>query len=118
MIPDDSDLDLNKHLDIVESTIIRRALELAKGNQSAAAELLNIQRTTLIGKIKRIDAEKTEKVRELEKQLDSMAQLYQWHERQMSQLEMMMKKTEAEIDKEQSAAVTSDLRQADNKMVA
>ena len=48
-------VDLQRYLHDVEREIIRRALERADGNKQKAARLLNIKRTTLIEKAKRLE---------------------------------------------------------------
>jgi two-component system response regulator AtoC len=49
-------LDLKAELDRVETSIIQRALKATGGNQKRAAELLKVNRTTLIEKLRRIQA--------------------------------------------------------------
>ena len=48
-------VDLQRYLHDVEREIIRRSLERADGNKQKAARLLNIKRTTLIEKAKRLE---------------------------------------------------------------
>jgi len=52
--PDDG-LDLEKYMEGVELTLIRRSLERTQGNKVQAARLLNLKRTTLIEKLKRLE---------------------------------------------------------------
>ena len=54
VLPEDG-VDLQRYLHDVEREIIRRALERADGNKQKAARLLNIKRTTLIEKAKRLE---------------------------------------------------------------
>jgi len=44
-------LDLNKSLEELEISLIKKALEVTDGNKSKAATLLNIPRTTLHSKL-------------------------------------------------------------------
>jgi DNA-binding NtrC family response regulator len=52
--PDDG-LDLEKYIEDVELTLIKRSLERTQGNKVQAARLLNLKRTTLIEKLKRLE---------------------------------------------------------------
>jgi DNA-binding NtrC family response regulator len=52
--PDDG-LDLERYMEGVELTLIRRSLERTQGNKLQAARLLNLKRTTLIEKLKRLE---------------------------------------------------------------
>jgi two-component system response regulator AtoC len=52
--PEDG-LDLEKYIEGVELTLIRRSLERTQGNKVRAARLLNLKRTTLIEKLKRLE---------------------------------------------------------------
>ena len=52
--PDDG-LDLERYIEGVELTLIRRSLERTQGNKRQAAKLLNLKRTTLIEKLKRLE---------------------------------------------------------------
>jgi DNA-binding NtrC family response regulator len=52
--PDDG-LDFEKYIEGVELALIRRSLERTQGNKRQAAKLLNLKRTTLIEKLKRLD---------------------------------------------------------------
>ena len=47
-------LDLQRRLQEVERAIIRQALEQSGGNKHQAAQLLNVKRTTLVEKVKRL----------------------------------------------------------------
>ena len=51
---DDGDFDLDQHLAAIERTYVRAARDLAGGNLSRAAKLLNVNRTTLYSKIERL----------------------------------------------------------------
>jgi DNA-binding NtrC family response regulator len=51
--PDDG-VDFEKYIDAVELALIRRSLERTRGNKRQAAKLLNLKRTTLIEKLKRL----------------------------------------------------------------
>jgi transcriptional regulator with PAS, ATPase and Fis domain len=50
----DGGIDLQRRLHDVEREIIRRALEQTGGNKHRAALMLNIKRTTLVEKAKRL----------------------------------------------------------------
>ena len=52
--PDDG-LDFDKYIEAVELSLIRRSLERTQGNKRQAAKLLNLKRTTLIEKLKRLE---------------------------------------------------------------
>ena len=54
--PDDG-VDLELHVRSVELALIKRALERTKGNKQQAAGLLKVKRTTLIEKLKRLEAD-------------------------------------------------------------
>ncbi len=51
----DGGLDLQLRLQEVERAIIRQALEQSGGNKHQAAQLLNVKRTTLVEKVKRLE---------------------------------------------------------------
>ena len=51
----DEGLDLERYIEGVELTLIRRSLERTQGNKVQAARLLNLKRTTLIEKLKRLE---------------------------------------------------------------
>ena len=51
--PDDG-VDFESYIDGVELALIRRSLERTRGNKRQAAKLLNLKRTTLIEKLKRL----------------------------------------------------------------
>jgi len=53
--PDDG-LDFASYIEGVELSLIRRSLERTQGNKKQAAKLLNLKRTTLIEKLKRLEA--------------------------------------------------------------
>ena len=48
-------LDLERYMEGVELTLIKRSLERTSGNKVRAARLLNLKRTTLIEKLKRLE---------------------------------------------------------------
>jgi DNA-binding NtrC family response regulator len=48
-------LDFARYVEAVELSLIRRSLERTQGNKRQAARLLNLKRTTLIEKLKRLD---------------------------------------------------------------
>ena len=52
--PDDG-LDFDKYIEAVELSLIKRSLERTQGNKRQAAKLLNLKRTTLIEKLKRLE---------------------------------------------------------------
>ncbi len=52
-LPDEG-LDLALYLEHIERELIRRSLERTEGNNQKAAQLLNVKRTTLIEKVKRL----------------------------------------------------------------
>jgi len=52
--PDDG-LDFESYIESVELSLIRRSLERTRGNKRQAAKLLNLKRTTLIEKLKRLE---------------------------------------------------------------
>ena len=52
--PDDG-LDFARYIEGVELSLIRRSLERTRGNKRQAAKLLNLKRTTLIEKLKRLE---------------------------------------------------------------
>jgi DNA-binding NtrC family response regulator len=51
--PDDG-VDFERYIEAVELSLIRRSLERTQGNKRQAAKLLNLKRTTLIEKLKRL----------------------------------------------------------------
>src|SRR3954471_2197195 len=51
----DEGLDLARHIDGIELALIRRSLRRTHGNKRQAAKLLNLKRTTLIEKLKRLE---------------------------------------------------------------
>jgi transcriptional regulator with PAS, ATPase and Fis domain len=53
--PDDG-LDFERYIEGIELSLIRRSLERTQGNKRQAAKLLNLKRTTLIEKLKRLEA--------------------------------------------------------------
>jgi DNA-binding NtrC family response regulator len=52
--PDDG-LDFERYIESIELSLIRRSLERTQGNKRQAAKLLNLKRTTLIEKLKRLE---------------------------------------------------------------
>jgi DNA-binding NtrC family response regulator len=54
--PEDG-IDLPAYLSSIERDLIQRSLERTRGNRNKAAELLRIKRTTLVEKLKRLEAE-------------------------------------------------------------
>jgi DNA-binding NtrC family response regulator len=52
--PDDG-LDFERYIEGVELSLIRRSLERTQGNKRQAAKLINLKRTTLIEKLKRLE---------------------------------------------------------------
>jgi DNA-binding NtrC family response regulator len=48
-------LDFDRYIEAVELSLIRRSLEKTQGNKRQAAKLLNLKRTTLIEKLKRLE---------------------------------------------------------------
>src|SRR6476661_964938 len=55
LFPDDG-LDFERYIEGVELSLIRRSLERTQGNKRQAAKLLHLKRTTLIEKLKRLEA--------------------------------------------------------------
>jgi transcriptional regulator with PAS, ATPase and Fis domain len=51
----DAGLDFESYIEGVELSLIRRSLERTQGNKRQAAKLLNLKRTTLIEKLKRLE---------------------------------------------------------------
>jgi transcriptional regulator with PAS, ATPase and Fis domain len=51
----DEGMDLERYIEGVELTLIKRSLERTQGNKVQAARLLNLKRTTLIEKLKRLE---------------------------------------------------------------
>jgi len=56
----DEGLDLERYIEGVELTLIKRSLERTQGNKVQAARLLNLKRTTLIEKLKRLERARPE----------------------------------------------------------
>ena len=52
-LPDDG-IDLEAFVDSIERELIERSLERTGGNKGQAARLLNLKRTTLVEKLKRL----------------------------------------------------------------
>jgi two-component system, NtrC family, response regulator AtoC len=55
-LPEDG-IDFERYIEGVELSLIRRSLERTRGNKRQAARLLNLKRTTLIEKLKRLEAQ-------------------------------------------------------------
>jgi DNA-binding NtrC family response regulator len=55
----DEGLDFDRYIEGVELSLIRRSLERTNGNKRQAAKLLNLKRTTLIEKLKRLEPRAT-----------------------------------------------------------
>ena len=55
-------IDFERYIEAVELSLIRRSLERTRGNKRQAAKLLNLKRTTLIEKLKRLDPPTAAKV--------------------------------------------------------
>jgi transcriptional regulator with PAS, ATPase and Fis domain len=51
----DEGIDFARYVESVELSLIRRSLERTHGNKRQAAKLLNLKRTTLIEKLKRLE---------------------------------------------------------------
>ncbi len=56
----DEGLDLERYIEGMELTLIKRSLERTQGNKVQAARLLNLKRTTLIEKLKRLERARPE----------------------------------------------------------
>jgi DNA-binding NtrC family response regulator len=54
----DAGIDFDEYVGRIERELIRRSLEKSSGNKGRAARLLNLKRTTLVEKLKRLDARK------------------------------------------------------------
>ena len=52
----DEGIDFDRYVEAVELSLIRRSLERTQGNKRQAARLLNLKRTTLIEKLKRLES--------------------------------------------------------------
>ena len=53
-LPDDG-ISFESFIESIEREVIRRALERTRGNKAAAAQVLNMKRTTLVEKLKRLE---------------------------------------------------------------
>jgi DNA-binding NtrC family response regulator len=53
----DTGLDFDSFIARIEREVIRRALERTGGNKAAAASVLNLKRTTLVEKLKRLEGQ-------------------------------------------------------------
>jgi DNA-binding NtrC family response regulator len=53
-LPEDG-IDFERYIEGVELSLIKRSLERTRGNKRQAARLLNLKRTTLIEKLKRLE---------------------------------------------------------------
>ena len=58
----DEGIDFERYIEAVELSLIRRSLDRTRGNKRQAAKLLNLKRTTLIEKLKRLDPPPATKV--------------------------------------------------------
>src|SRR5215210_6156467 len=58
----DEGVDFGRYIEAVELSLIRRSLERTQGNKRQAAKLLNLKRTTLIEKLKRLEPAPSAKV--------------------------------------------------------
>ncbi len=54
-LPEDG-LDFERYIEAIELSLIKRSLERTQGNKRQAARLMNLKRTTLIEKMKRLEA--------------------------------------------------------------
>jgi transcriptional regulator with PAS, ATPase and Fis domain len=54
-LPEDG-IDFERYIENIELALIKRSLERTQGNKRQAARLLNLKRTTLIEKLKRLEA--------------------------------------------------------------
>jgi transcriptional regulator with PAS, ATPase and Fis domain len=57
----DEGIDFDRYIEAVELSLIRRSLERTQGNKRQAAKLLNLKRTTLIEKLKRLETPAAQK---------------------------------------------------------
>ena len=55
-------VDFERYIEAIELSLIRRSLEKTRGNKRQAAKLLNLKRTTLIEKLKRLEPPSAQKV--------------------------------------------------------
>ncbi|HEU5442625.1 MAG TPA: helix-turn-helix domain-containing protein, partial [Steroidobacteraceae bacterium] len=55
-------LDLREHLLAIERSLVQQALERANGTVAHAARLLNLRRTTLVEKLRKLGIEATTEV--------------------------------------------------------
>ena len=53
-LPEDG-IDFERYIETIELSLIKRSLERTHGNKRQAARLLNLKRTTLIEKLKRLE---------------------------------------------------------------
>ena len=53
-LPEDG-IDFERYIEGIELSLIKRSLERTRGNKRQAARLLNLKRTTLIEKLKRLE---------------------------------------------------------------
>ena len=58
----DEGIDFSRYVEGIELSLIRRSLERTRGNKRQAAKLLNLKRTTLIEKLKRLEPPPAPKV--------------------------------------------------------
>jgi DNA-binding NtrC family response regulator len=57
-LPEDG-IDFERYIEGIELSLIKRSLERTRGNKRQAARLLNLKRTTLIEKLKRLEPHQT-----------------------------------------------------------
>jgi DNA-binding NtrC family response regulator len=51
----DEGLDFDRYISTIERSLIKQSLERTGGNKRQAAKLLNLKRTTLVEKLKRLE---------------------------------------------------------------
>jgi DNA-binding NtrC family response regulator len=56
LLPEDG-IDFERYIEAIELSLIKRSLERTRGNKRQAARLLNLKRTTLIEKLKRLESQ-------------------------------------------------------------
>jgi DNA-binding NtrC family response regulator len=92
------DLDLYKNLEYTEQAILERALELSGGDKSKAARLCNINRTTLVEKLKRMH-NVNPSIREMRDCIESLVVLYELHESELYKIETLILALEKQLKK-------------------
>lgn len=94
------DLDLHKHVDLLERTLIERAMDAAEGNKSEAARLLKIKRTTLIEKIRALrENPEIDKLIECNESIVILVELYEWEIEKLNFISMALEKRIDELRK-------------------